>query len=135
MAVAGGALRRVTVEAPGAPPLGGEYLGTGAGFFFGQQSFTLGTLPPGRFRGYAGEFYGEVGLSHDLELNTSLRIVDNPNLFDRPLAGYTGTENLGGQGLEPGLAVLRQAFECRSGRAVLAAGAAPAAAVRPRRRR
>lgn len=83
-----------------ARPLGGLYLRAGAGFFFGQQSFTLGTLPPARFRGYAGELYGEVGLSHGLEIDTSLRVVDNRNLFDQPVAGNTETENLGAEDLE-----------------------------------
>lgn len=83
-----------------ARPLGGVYLRAGAGFFFGQQSFTLGTLPPGRFRGYAGELYGEVGVSHGLEINTSIRVVGNRNIFDRPVAGNTETENVGAEDLE-----------------------------------
>lgn len=57
-----------------ARPLGGVYLRGGAGFFFGQQSFTVSNS---RFRSTAAEFYGEFGISHNLEIDTSIRYVDN----------------------------------------------------------
>jgi len=83
-----------------ARPLGGVYLRGGAGFFFGQQSFSLASLPNARFRSYAGEFYGEVGISHGLEIDTSLRYVKNGNVFEQPVDGHTKVANSGVEDLE-----------------------------------
>jgi hypothetical protein len=57
---------------------GGVFARGGAGFFFGEQRLLVSeTAGAGRFRQIAAELYGEVGLGHALEVDASLRWVDN----------------------------------------------------------
>jgi hypothetical protein len=59
---------------PWCRPAGSVYAKLGAGHFQGQAAFEDSTLP---FRGEALEGYAEVGLGHDLELDSSLALVSS----------------------------------------------------------
>lgn len=76
---------------------GGVYLRAGAAVFRGQDAFLLPDVegvPAGRFRSVAAELYGEVGLGHDLEVDLSLRWVDNRHaLEDGPTLHNRGAED------------------------------------------
>jgi hypothetical protein len=59
-------------------PAGGVYTRAGVGAFIGRGAFLLAPgAPEGRFRSLAAEGYGEFGLGGALELDVSLRWVDN----------------------------------------------------------
>jgi hypothetical protein len=63
--------------------LGGIYTRVGAGLFIGQGAFYFAPgAPRGTMYGLAGELYGELGLSRGLEIDLSLRGVDNRHVLD-----------------------------------------------------
>lgn len=60
-------------------PAGSVYVRAGAAWFQGEDTFLLGDDSAGRFSSLAAELYSEVGLGQNLEVDLSLRWVDNAN--------------------------------------------------------
>ena len=68
-----------------ARPAGSVYVRAGAAFFRGEDTFLLTDGAAGQFYSLAAELYTEVGLGHNLELDLSLRWIDNANDLDEGL--------------------------------------------------
>lgn len=78
-----------------ARPVGSVYARAGAALFQGEDTFLLADGASGEFYSLAAELYTEVGLGRNLELDLSLRWVENVNtLDDGPTLREQGLEDL-----------------------------------------
>ena len=92
----------LTLLRPGAAEAGGWaraagsiYVRAGAAFFRGEDTFLLADGEAGQFYSLAAELYTEVGLGQNLELDLSLRWVDNANdVVQGPTLREQGFEDL-----------------------------------------